>query len=216
MSSQTFSQPGSTMPPFFTQDEFRPLPRGADDDDDTRATPPEPPIVGGELGGERKVTASMLKFVQFGRIVRLTVFIEHTLPESERGVPAHIRMKTADQEEGKPVYAVLDTEQYRYKGPTQARDWNYSVEKARPYELRAVKIGSRCVVPLRWTPLPGAGGMDAAAIASFLAIVTKTYGYENDPRFTKLFGQPLAEDDQEATSWDYKLEALDMYSVHNP
>ncbi|EJD32336.1 hypothetical protein AURDEDRAFT_178603 [Auricularia subglabra TFB-10046 SS5] len=85
-----------------------------------------------------------------------------------------------------------------------------------PYELRAVKIGSRCVVPLKWTPLPAAGHMTSAEIVDFLAMVAKTYRYENDPRFTHLFGEPLPEEEQDPTSWDYRLEALDMYSVHHP
>ncbi|EJD32643.1 hypothetical protein AURDEDRAFT_132058 [Auricularia subglabra TFB-10046 SS5] len=207
MSSQTFSQPGSSMPPYFTQDEFKPLGRGRDDDE--RITPPEPPIVGGPVGGERKVTATMLQFVRFAAIVRLTVFIEHTLLDGERAVPAHIRLRTADQEPGKPVYAVLDTDQYRYSGPREAA-------VVGPYELRAVKIGSRCVVPLKWTPLPAAGHMTSAEIVDFLAMVAKTYRYENDPRFTHLFGEPLPEEEQDPTSWDYRLEALDMYSVHHP
>ncbi|EJD34314.1 hypothetical protein AURDEDRAFT_176643 [Auricularia subglabra TFB-10046 SS5] len=170
-------------------------------------------------GPEPRVTPSMLDSIAPFSIVKLVGFIGHVLMAAEGPIPAHVRFRAAGGDGELAVYGLLETMQYRYKA-AEAKDG----ESLIMYEMRAVVLGGRCVLPVQWTMLPSLGGTEVEALDSLRAIGT-TIKRTHDPRFVHMFGSaapaPVANGLEGAMSvesegkraWNDLQTRLDEYSI---
>ncbi|EJD36331.1 hypothetical protein AURDEDRAFT_174588 [Auricularia subglabra TFB-10046 SS5] len=135
-------------------------------------------------GPEPVVTPPMLNSIMPFSVVKLAGFIDHVLRQATGVVPAHVRFRAAGEEGTLAVYGMLETTQHRFVVP-EAKD----SDKYILYELRAVVMGGRCVLPVQWTRYPGpALTLEEACDSN--RVNAKSIRYSQDPRFVDLFGGP--------------------------
>ncbi|EJD36780.1 hypothetical protein AURDEDRAFT_129848 [Auricularia subglabra TFB-10046 SS5] len=135
-------------------------------------------------GPEPVVTPPMLNSIMPFSVVKLAGFIDHVLRDATGAVPAHVRFRAAGEEGTLAVYGMLETTQHRFVVPKVKEGEKYIL-----YEMRAVVMGGRCVLPVQWTRYPGpALTLEEACDAN--RVNAKSIRYSQDPRFVDLFGSP--------------------------